>query len=78
MEKHEMLRLKDPFVTPTSEILEQTLGNSYAAYESFQEGLPTLDMSSTTGSCLIAFIIKQYEDFIQVFVQIDQFPIAFP
>ena len=44
MEKREMLRLKDPFVAPTSEILEQTLGNSYAAYESFQEGLPTLDI----------------------------------
>jgi len=43
-EKSELLRLKDPFVTPTSEILEQTLGASYAAYETFQEGLPNLDI----------------------------------
>jgi len=44
MDKHETLRLKDPEVTPTSEVLEQTLGDSFAAYESFQEGLPTLDI----------------------------------
>jgi hypothetical protein len=42
--KSDLLRLKDPFFTPTSELLEQTLGASYTAYETFQEGLPNLDI----------------------------------
>ena len=44
MDKNEMLRLRDPSATPTSEILEQTLGESYTAYETFQEELPNLDI----------------------------------
>ena len=44
MNHHEHLRLRDPGVTPTSELLEQTLGDSYAAYETFQEALPGLEI----------------------------------
>jgi len=44
VDKNEMLRLKDPGVMPTNEILKQTLGDSYIAYEIFQEGLPNLDI----------------------------------
>ena len=43
-ERHEMLRLKDRDVMPTSELLELTLGNSYTAYEIFQEELPGLEI----------------------------------
>ena len=38
------LRLRESDVTPTDEILEQTLGGSYAAYEAFQGALPRLDI----------------------------------
>jgi len=31
-------------VTPTRELLEQILGDSYAAYETFQDALPGLEM----------------------------------
>ena len=44
MNNHENLRLRDPDVTPTSEVLEQTLGGSYAAYEMFQDALPGLEI----------------------------------
>ena len=44
MNDHEKLRLRDPEVTPTSEVLEQTLGGSYAAYEAFQDALPDLEI----------------------------------
>ena len=44
MDKHEMLRLRDPSVMPISEVLSQTLGDSYAAYEIFQEELPGLEI----------------------------------
>ena len=46
MDNHnrENLRLKDPEAMPTSELLEQTLGDSYAAYEAFQEELPRLEI----------------------------------
>jgi len=46
MDNHnrENLRLKDPNIIPTNEVLEQTLGNSYAAYKAFQEKLPHLDI----------------------------------
>jgi len=44
MNNHEALQLRDPEVTPTSEVLEQTLGDSYAAYESLQEALPAFDI----------------------------------
>jgi len=44
MNHNEKLRLRDPEVQPTSELLEQTLGDSYAAYEAFQEALPGLEI----------------------------------
>ena len=48
MNNHEelrlMLRLKDPETVPTSTVLEQTLGDSFAAYEAFQEELPSLEI----------------------------------
>jgi len=44
MDRHEKLQLRDPEVMPTSEVLEQTLGDSYAAYETFQDALPGLEM----------------------------------
>ena len=44
MNDREKLRLREPEVTPTSEVLEQALGDSYAAYETFQEALPSLEM----------------------------------
>ncbi len=40
----EKLRLRDPAMAPTNEVLEQTLGDSYAAYEALQDALPGLDM----------------------------------
>ncbi|MCL1910802.1 MAG: DUF3788 domain-containing protein [Leptospirales bacterium] len=44
MNNHRDLRLRDPEVTPTNEALEQALGNSYAAYETFQNALPNLEI----------------------------------
>jgi len=44
MNDHEKLRLREPEETPTSKVLEQTLGDSYAAYEAFQDALPNLEM----------------------------------
>ena len=45
MNNHENLQLRDPGVTPTSEMLEQILsGSSYDAYETFQEALPGLEI----------------------------------
>ncbi len=44
MNNHEKLRLRDPGLLPTSELLEQTLGDSYAAYETLQDALPGLEM----------------------------------
>jgi len=44
MNTHEKLRLRDPEAAPTSEVLEQTLGGSYAAYETFQDALPGLEI----------------------------------
>jgi len=44
MDNHEQLRLKEPEEVPTSAVLEQTLGDSYAAYEVFQEALPQLEI----------------------------------
>jgi len=44
MNDHEKLRLRDPEITPTSEVLEQTLGGSYSAYEVFQDALPGLEI----------------------------------
>ena len=44
MNDHENLRLRDPAITPTSEILEKVLGGSFATYEAFQEALPELEI----------------------------------
>ncbi|MCL1806232.1 MAG: DUF3788 domain-containing protein [Oscillospiraceae bacterium] len=44
MNNNENLRLRDPEVTPSDELLRQTLGDSYAAYETLQEALPGLEM----------------------------------
>ena len=44
MNHHEKLRLREPDVPPTLEVLSQTLGGSYAAYEAFQYGLPKLEI----------------------------------
>ena len=44
MNKHENLRLRELGAPPTSGMLEEVLGNSYAAYEIFQEALPHFDM----------------------------------
>ena len=44
MNKNVKLRLRDPEMLPTSEVLEQTLGNSYAEYEAFQDALPGLEI----------------------------------
>lgn len=44
MYKCEKLRLRDPETIPTSQTLEQVLGDSYAAYEAFQDGLPGLEI----------------------------------
>jgi len=44
MNDHKKLRLRDPEMTPTSEVLEQILGDSYAAYETFQDALPNLEI----------------------------------
>ena len=44
MNYSENLRLRDPGITPTSELLEQILGGSYDVYEMFQEALPLLEI----------------------------------
>ncbi|MCL2404468.1 MAG: DUF3788 domain-containing protein [Defluviitaleaceae bacterium] len=44
MSNHEKLRLKELAITPTNHILEQELGDSYAAYKQFQEALPNLEI----------------------------------
>ena len=44
MDKHENLRLRNPAIAPTDELLEQILGDSYAAYEVFQDTLPELEI----------------------------------
>ena len=44
MNKSENLRLRDPVESPTSELLEQTLGESFGAYETFRDALPGLEI----------------------------------
>ena len=44
MDKREGLQLREPEIIPTGAILEQILGESYAAYEVFQEALPDLEL----------------------------------
>ena len=44
MNDHENLRLRDPEVMPVNGILEQTLGDSFAVYEAFQDALPKMEI----------------------------------
>jgi len=44
MSNSEKLWLRDPEVIPSDELLRQTLGDSYTAYETLQEALPGLKM----------------------------------
>ena len=44
MKSHEKLQFREPEVMPTSSMLVQTLGDSYAAYEIFQDALPHLEI----------------------------------
>ncbi len=44
MHDNEKPVFKDPEAPPTSEMLEQALGKSYAAYEALQESLPSLEI----------------------------------
>lgn len=44
MNDQETLCLRDPAMPPTSEMLEQTLGDSYTAYEALQDALPGLEI----------------------------------
>ncbi|MCL2564730.1 MAG: DUF3788 domain-containing protein [Defluviitaleaceae bacterium] len=44
MNNHEKLQLREPEIMPNSAILEQILGDSYAAYEAFQKALPDLEI----------------------------------
>jgi len=44
MDNHKGLQLKERDVTPTSEVLEKVLADSYIAYEIFQDMLPALEM----------------------------------
>ena len=45
MDKHDTLQLRDQRVTPTSEVLELALGESYGAYTAFLDGLPGLEIA---------------------------------
>jgi len=44
MNKHDSLQLRELAIEPTNHILEQVLGNSYAAYEAFQDALAGLEI----------------------------------
>ena len=44
MNNNEKLRLKEREAPPTNEVLEQVLGNSYAAYKTFRNGLDGIDI----------------------------------
>ena len=44
MSNHEKLRLREPAMAPTVIDLEQALGDSYVAYATFQDALPSLDI----------------------------------
>jgi len=44
MNNNEKLRLRELKVPPTGEVLEQVLGDSYAAYETFQKALSGIDI----------------------------------
>ncbi len=45
MNNSEKMQLRDPIITPTSEILKLVLGGSFAAYEVFQDALPGLEIT---------------------------------
>jgi len=44
MSKHENLRLREPEINPTYEVLEKTIGGSFSAYETLQDELPRFDI----------------------------------
>jgi len=44
MNNSEKLRLREREVPPIDEVLEQVLGDSYAAYETFQDALSGIDI----------------------------------
>ena len=44
MDHHGKIQFRDPEAAPTRPMLEQALGGSYAAYETFQDNLPHLDV----------------------------------
>ena len=44
MNNNEKLRLREREVPPTDKVLEQVLGDSYAAYETFQKALSDIDI----------------------------------
>lgn len=44
MNDHKNFQLRDPDNAPTSELVEQMLGESYGAYEILQDALPQLEM----------------------------------
>ena len=44
MKNHEKVQLTEPGLPPSIDVVEQALGDSYAAYEVFQEALPDLDI----------------------------------
>ena len=61
-DKEHLLRLREPDITPTNEVLGKVLGNSYKAYIKLQEALPGLDIehewkyypSPMCGKCWLA------------------------
>ena len=44
MHNNENLQLRQPDIMPTSQVLAEVLGESFIAYETFQETLPRLEM----------------------------------
>ena len=66
--KDENLRLREPDIFPTEEVLGKVLGESYSAYEVFQDELPKLDIehewkyypSPMCGKCWLARGMYRY------------------
>jgi len=44
MKNHKSLQLREPIMTPINALLELTLGDSYSAYETFQDALPDFEI----------------------------------
>lgn len=44
MNDHDKIQLREPSLMPTNTILEEVLGDSYVAYEAFQDALPNLEI----------------------------------